>query len=71
MSRPNGAKMTNAQPPPLLLLEVGLPLSRSAELPTGLAVWLAWGAAVGDAVVLLAAGTWLGDVVTAAGGGAW
>jgi hypothetical protein len=40
MSTPNGAKMTNAQPPPLLLLEVGLPLARIAELPTGLAALL-------------------------------
>ena len=71
MSRPNGAKMTNAQPPPLLLVEVGPPLARIAELPTGLAVELPSDAAVGEAVLLLVAGTGLGDVVTAAGGGGW
>jgi len=35
MRAPNGATIKNAQPPPLLVLEVGLPLPTTAGLPAG------------------------------------
>jgi hypothetical protein len=62
MRAPNGATMTNAQPLPLLLLEVGLPLPTTAE-PDGLPARLPCGATAGDPP-LLPAGAGLGDVVT-------
>jgi hypothetical protein len=60
MRAPNGATMTNAQPLPLPLLEVGLPFPTTAGLPCG--------ATAGDPP-LLPAGAGLDDVVTAGGGG--
>jgi hypothetical protein len=69
MSAPNGATITNAHPLPPPLLEAGLPLPTTAELPTGLAVRLPCGATAGELALLLVAGTGLGDVVTADAGG--
>jgi hypothetical protein len=76
MKAPNGATRKNAQPLPLLVLEVGLPLPTTAELPlpttAGLPAGLPCGATAGDPPVLVAgAGAGAGDVVTAAGRGGW
>jgi hypothetical protein len=70
MRAPNGATMKNAQPLPLLLLEVGLPLPTTAGLPDGPPARLPCGATAGDpSEPLLPAGAGLGDAVTASGGG--
>jgi hypothetical protein len=71
MSAPNGATMTNMQPLPLPLLEVGLPLPTIAGLPLPTTVGLPCGATAGDPPVLLTAGAGAGDEVTADGGGGW
>jgi hypothetical protein len=65
MSAPNGATMTNMQPLPLPLLEVGLPLPTIAGLPLPTTVGLPCGATAGDPPVLPTAGAEPG------GGGGW
>ncbi len=62
--------MKNAQPLPLAVLEVGLPLPTTAGLPLPTTAGLPCGATAGDPFVPpLPAGAGLDDVVTAGGGG--